>query len=179
MTPGILNWNTVSVMGSFDSTIPETELRFEDGRTLRVSTAMLQQGQPLVSPAGLPSDDAVLIPLVEEQLTVGKRTVETGKVHLHKSSEVYDVSLNEPLAVKTWSVRRVPRNEVVPQAPALRQEGSTTIYPLVEERLILTKELVLIEEIHITQDLSERRDTQTVTLRRETLSVERETVQPA
>lgn len=40
----------------------------------------------------------------------------------------------------------------------------------------MTKELVLIEEVHVVKKLSERRDTQAVTLRRETLSVERHNI---
>lgn len=181
MSSGTPASNTISVVGSLDPAIPETELRFEDGRIVRVPTAMLQQEQAFAppQPPSLFSDNAILIPLVAEQLDVSKRVVETGKVHLHKSSEAYAVSLNEPLAVNTWKVQRVPRNEVVAEVPTLRQEGSTTIYPLVEERLVLTKELVLIEEIHVTQELSERRDTQTVTLRRDTLNVKREPVPQA
>ena len=173
--------NTLSVIGNLDLTAAETDLRFADGRIVRVPTALLQQEQAFGSlqPASLSSDDTILIPLVEERLEVGKRTVETGKVHLQKSSEAYDVTLNEPLAVSTWNIERVPRNEVVAEHPAARQEGSTTIYPLIEERLVLTKELVLVEEIRVTREISERRDTQTVKLRRETLSVDREPLQQA
>ena len=173
--------NTLSVVGNLNMNASETELRFADGRIVRVPTAFLQQEQAFANsqPAGLPPEDTILIPLVEERLEIGKRTVETGKVRLQKSSEAYDVTLDEPLAVSTWSVERVPRNETVAEHPAPRQEGSTTIYPLIEERLVLTKELVLVEEIRVTRELSERRDTQTVTLRRETLSVDRESVQQA
>ena len=84
------------------------------------------------------------------------------------------MKLDEPLAVEQWKVERVAKHEVVEEAPPTRREGETTIYPVVEERLVLTKELVLVEEIHVTRAVSERRDTQTVVLRRETLQVERE-----
>ncbi|MGI4826968.1 MAG: DUF2382 domain-containing protein [Janthinobacterium lividum] len=57
--------------------------------------------------------------------------------------------------------------------PATRQEDLVMIYPVVEERLILTKELLLVEEIRVTREISERHDTQIVTLQRELLSVER------
>ena len=171
--------NAITVIGDLDLTSNETELRFADGRTVRVPTAMLQQGLTIIDTqtTGLSNEGSMLIPLVEEQLHASKRIVETGKVHLKKSSEAYDVTLDEPLAVSTWKVERVPMHVVVAEAPSSRQEGSTTIYPLVEKRLIVTKELVLIEEVHVTQELSERHDMQTVTLRRETLSVECETPQ--
>ena len=173
--------NTLSVTGNLDLNASATKLCFADGRIVRVPTALLQQEEEFGSPqsARNSADDTILIPLVEDRLEVGKRTVETGKVRLQKSSEAYDVTLNEPLAVNTWKVERVPKNEVVMEAPDFRQDGNTTIYPLVEERLILTKQLVLVEELHITREFSERYDTQTVTLRRETLSVDREPVQQA
>lgn len=178
---GLTPINTVSILGDFDLNTPETELRFADGRVLRLPTALLQQEKTLAlpQPVSLLADDNIVIPLVEEQLQIGKRLVETGKVHLQKSSEAYDVTLDEALAVSTWKVERVPRNEVVAEVPTPRQEGGTTIYPLVSERLVMTKELVLIEEIRVTREVSERRDTQTVTLRRETLSIEREPPQQA
>lgn len=173
--------NTITVVGYLDLNAPETELCFADGRIVRLPTVLLQQPQPFANTQdGDPvADKTVLIPLVEEQLQVGKRTVETGKVYLQKSSEAFEVVLDETLAVNTWRVERVPRNDVVTELPAPRQEGSTTIYPLVEERLVLTKELVLVEEIRVTRELSERRDSQTVTLRRETLRVERKAPQQA
>jgi len=173
--------NTLSIAGDLDMKAPETELRFADGRVIRLPTALLQQPIPFPFEAGpgspIPAEeDAIVIPLIEEQIQVGKRLVETGKVQLHKSVETYDVTLDEPLAVKTWTVERIRRNEVVEQAPLMRQEGETTIYPIVEERLVMTRELVLIEEVHVVKKLSERRDTQAVTLRRETLSVERHNI---
>ncbi len=168
--------NVVSVVGNLDLNTPETELCFADGRIVRLPTVLLQQQQTLanVRASGPTVDETLLIPLVEEQMQVVKHTVETGKVYLHKSSEAFELALNEPLTVNTWKVERVPRNEVITELPGPRQEGSTTIYPLIEERLILTKELVLIEEIRVSHELSERRDGQTVTLRREALRVERE-----
>ncbi len=166
--------NTLSIVGSLDAANRTTELHFTDGRIVRVPTALLQQEEPLenLQESSFNKENAIVIPLVEEQLQVAKRTVETGKVQLHKSVEVYDVTLNEPLTVNTWKVERLAKHEVVASPPPTRQEGSTTVYPIVEERLVMTKELVLIEEIRVTREISERRETQTVTLRRETLKVE-------
>ena len=177
-TEALTQINTLTVVGNLDPSTQQTELRFADGLVVRVPTALLQQQASMEPQAtSLSSDDAMLIPLVEEKINVSKRTVETGRVYLHKTSEAFDVNLDESLAVNTWKVERVPMHQVVAEAPPPRQEGSTTIYPLVEERLIVTKELVLIEEIYVTRELYERRGTHTVTLRRETLSVERDTPQ--
>ena len=155
-----------------------------DGQVVRVQTTLLR---PAAAPdtslvEAAPANETVLgpgsetIPLVEERLLVAKRTVTTGKVRLMKSVQTYQEALDEPLAVRTFDVDRVVLNQVVDEPPAVRQEGDTTVYPVVEERMVLTKQLVLREEVRVTRRESEKRDTQVVTLRREHLSVERELV---
>ena len=115
-----------------------------------------------------------VIPLIEEQLLVGKQTVETGKVRLIKSVQEHQQALDEPLAVRTFDIERIILNHPVDAAPGIRHEGEVTIYPVVEEQLVLTKQLILREEIRVTQRDTERRDNQVVTLRREHLLIERE-----
>lgn len=176
--------NVLQVSGVLDPACTSTELHLAGGRVVRVPTAMLLGG------AGSDADDAgdgafgservvavageTVIPLVEERLEVGRRVVETGRVLLHKTVETFAEQLNEPLAVRTFDIERVAVNRVVDRAPEVRVEGDTTVYPLVEERLILTKELILKEEVRVTRRETERRDTQVVELRREHLVVDRE-----
>jgi len=117
--------------------------------------------------------EAIAIPIIEEQLEVSKRTVVTGKVRLERQDQEYHETLDVPLAVRTFEVERVVLNQAVAAPPGIRQEGNTTIYPLVEERLVITKELILREEIRVTRRDTERRDTRTVTLKRERLNVTR------
>ncbi len=174
--------------GEIDFQKAYTELWMPDGQVVRVPTTVLQspvapdaptQGAP--SPSGASSETlqasgGETIPLVEERLLVTKRTVTTGKVRLVKSEQTYQETLNEPLAIRTFDVDRVMLNQVVEEVPPVRQEGDTTVYPVVEERMILTKQLVLREEVHVTRRDTQKLDTQVVTLRREHLTVEREAV---
>jgi uncharacterized protein (TIGR02271 family) len=88
----------------------------------------------------------------------------------------YQETLDEPLAVRTFDIERVALNQVVDSAPPVRTEGATTIYPVIEEQMVLTKQLVLKEEVRVTRRDTERRDHQVVTLRREHLIVEREKI---
>ncbi len=169
--------------GSIDYENPYTELWMPDGQVVRVSTTLL--GSPTApdsSAQEASSSDAALepasetIPLIEERLLVTKRTVTTGTVRLLKSVQTYQEALDEPLAVRTFDIDRVVLNQVVENLPSVRQEGDTTVYPVVEERMVLTKQLVLREEVRVTKRETEKRDTQVVTLRREHFSVEREPV---
>ncbi len=117
--------------------------------------------------------DEVSIPLVEERLEVGTRTVATGTVTLRKRLEEYEETLNIPLAARTFDVERVVLNRPVEKAPEVRVEGDTTIYSLVEEQLVITTQLILKEEVRVTRRDTERHDTRTVTLTREHLDVTR------
>ena len=173
--------NVLRVAGSFNDAAEITELRLDDGRMFRVPTSMLVETNSshavvqdnLVAGS---TDEQILVPVIEEHLTVGKRIVPTGTVRLHKTVQEFETALNEPLAVRTFDVERVILNQPIEEAPGVRQESNTTIYPLVEEQLILPKQRVLKEEIRVTKRDTERIDTQTVTLRREHIEVERDQI---
>ena len=171
----------LSILGNINSAESVTEIQFSDGRVVRVPTALLQEEtQELPQPAdAIESGETMVLPLIEEQLQVSKRTNTTGHVRLQKSVGAYDVQLDESLAVSTVEVERVPLGHIVEIPPGVRQEGDTLIYPILEERLVLTKELVLVEEVRVTQLRSERRDTRVVTLRRERMDVQREEAERA
>ena len=174
--------NSLKIDGYLDPARSYTDLQMADGRVFRLPTEVLlsgfstgpyAQGEMSVANVSEDNDATEIIPVVEEQLTVGKRTVATGRIRLQKSVQEYQETLDERLAVQTFDVERIVLNRVVEVVPEERQEGDTTIYPLIEERLVLTKEFILKEEIRVTRRNSEKRDTQVVTLQREHMSVER------
>jgi uncharacterized protein (TIGR02271 family) len=116
----------------------------------------------------------MVIPVVEEQLELAKERVETGKVRITKSVESREVVVDDPLNRERVSVEHVPINQVVTgDIPQVREEGDVTVIPILEERLVTHKELVLVEEVRIRRDRSQYHDPQSVTLRKEIVSVER------
>ena len=178
----------VSVEGTLDPKAPFTDLRLEDGRVVRLLTVSLLDA--VVNSSGTDQrhdvtaetnqgDAGIVVPVVEERLLVGKRLVETGKVRLRKTVQEYDTSLDETLAVRTYDVERVVLNQPIESVPGVRLDGETTVYPIVEEQLIVTRQLVLKEELRITRRDTERQDTRSVTLRREMIEVEREPTRPS
>ena len=167
----------LSVVGNIDPAELTTELKFADGRILQLPTALLQAAnprEPMLQRDALEVDGMTIVPIVEEQVEVSKRVVPTAQVRLQKSTETFDVKLDEPLAISSVRVERVVLGHIVETPPTVRVEGDTTVYPILEERLVLTKELVLVEEVRVTTEFSERRHTQAVSLRRERLDVSRE-----
>lgn len=126
------------------------------------------------SPHRTAAPDAVSIPVIEEQLEVGRKVVDTGPtLRLRKQVEEVPAQVREAMAHEFVDVQRVPIGRVVDAAPAVREEGGVMVVPVVEERLVTRKELVLVEEIRLTRR-REVRDVQAdVTLRRERVLVER------
>ncbi|AUD06831.1 YsnF/AvaK domain-containing protein [Spirosoma pollinicola] len=113
------------------------------------------------------------IPLLEERLQVTTQLVETGRVRLRKTVHQTDETVTIPLLSEGYIVERTAINAYVDELPATRQEGQTTIYPVVKEVLVVQKRLLLIEEIWVTSQQTQIQDTQTVRLRREEMTVER------
>jgi uncharacterized protein (TIGR02271 family) len=142
-------------------TLPLSELSRQDGGTWLLTDAV-RDARGLV------------IPVVEEQLEVGKQLVETGKVRISKFVEAREVVVDEPLRREKVNVEHVPINQVVSgDVPQVREEGDVTVIPILEERVVTRKELVLVEEVRIRRERSEYHDPQTVTLRKEVVNVER------
>jgi uncharacterized protein (TIGR02271 family) len=114
------------------------------------------------------------IPVIRETLEVSKQTVETGKIHISKTVNEQQETINVPLQSKQYEVVRIPvgqRVETLP--PAVRYEGDIMIVSVVKEVLVVEKKYELVEELHITKRITETTETQTVTLRTEQVSIER------
>lgn len=115
------------------------------------------------------------IPVVQEELAIGKRVVETGKgVRVTKTVSEREQLVDEVLAMADVVVDRVPIGRVVDVAnmPGVRHEGDTMIVPVLEEVLYVEKRIILKEEIRITSKRHEAREPQRVVLRSEQVSVE-------
>jgi hypothetical protein len=69
-----------------------------------------------------------------------------------------DVMFNEPLFSEDVSVERVPINRIITGPAQTRQEGDTTIIPVVEEVITIQKRLLLREEVRITRKRTEIRE---------------------
>lgn len=115
------------------------------------------------------------IPVVEEQLRVDKKVVESGKVHLSKRVVENETSVTLPLTEESYEIERVPVNRVVDEPPqAMRQEGNTTIIPVVREVMVVQKRYEIVEEIRLTKNVTQEQHTEQVTLRKEEVDINRQ-----
>ena len=113
-----------------------------------------------------------VIPVLEEVLHVAVRTVDHGGALVRIGVSEHDEAVERQLRQDVLSVERIPVGRVVETAPPIREEGDLTIVPVLEERLVVTKQLVLKEEIHIRRQQKTVPWKETITLRRETATVE-------
>jgi uncharacterized protein (TIGR02271 family) len=123
------------------------------------------------------ADEPVRINVHEEVLTPVTRDVHLGDVVIHKRVEEEPIETTVELSRDEVSVEHVPVNREIEVAPEPRCEGDTLIIPVVEERLVTEKRLVLREEVRVTR----RRQTEQTqihdVLRREVLDIEDQSTQ--
>jgi uncharacterized protein (TIGR02271 family) len=115
----------------------------------------------------------VVLPLMEEQAHLEIRQVATGRVRVGITSEAFEQIAEATLEGDEVEVVRVPVDQVVTSAPAIRTEGGVTIIPVLEEVLVVEKQLVLKEELHVRRRITTEQVAVPVTLRRQRAVVER------
>jgi stress response protein YsnF len=115
-----------------------------------------------------------ILPLVEETATIHKRAVVTGKVRVRTITDTAEELAKATLQSDSVEVTRVSIDKAVDTAPEIRTEGDVTIVPVLEEVLVVTKQLVLKEELHIRRWVETETVEVPVTLRKQRAVVERE-----
>ena len=116
----------------------------------------------------------VVIPVIHEEVEIGTRIVETGAgVRVQKRARDEEQVVDVPLSHERVDVERVPIDRDVDAPVAVRHVGDTIVVPVMEEVLVVRKQLRLVEELHIRKTRTERREPRTVVLRKEEATVER------
>ncbi|RIW08444.1 DUF2382 domain-containing protein [Azospirillum brasilense] len=118
------------------------------------------------------SDREEVVPLHEETASVGKREVERGRVRVTTRVTEHEELVRQELKREDVEIVRVPVNRAIDVRPDIRQDGTTTIIPVVEEMLVVERRLVLREEIHLRKTTSTVQAEQPITLRSEEAIVE-------
>lgn len=112
------------------------------------------------------------IPLVEERARIEKRVVERNRVSIRTATTERQQVLSDTLRGEELDIRRVAVNQQIDAIPSVREEGDVVIIPIVEERAVLVKHLVLVEELHVRRKLLHEPIEVPVTLRSTEVFVE-------
>ena len=114
-----------------------------------------------------------VIPVIEERLMVDKLERET-KLRVSKTVSERTETVEVPLEHTEVEVKRVAVGQPLDAPASIRTEGNVTIVPVMEERLVVTKQLFLVEEVHLVKQTLSETHSETVSLREEHVTVHRE-----
>ncbi|MFZ6178096.1 YsnF/AvaK domain-containing protein [Nannocystis pusilla] len=115
--------------------------------------------------------EETVIPRLEERLRVDTRVREHGRVRIDKTVEERDQPLELDSVedhVVSW---RVPVNRPVEAPVPVRYDGDTMILPIHEEVVVVQKQLVLREELHVRVHRVHVHEQQTLHLRAEAITI--------
>ncbi len=110
------------------------------------------------------SESTLTLQLHAEDVSVAKRVSRT-LVRAATSTSFREQLVEADLDQTQVVVERVSIGRVVDAVPPVRVEGDVTILPVVVEELVLVRQLVLKEEVHLRTVRSVARHVETVTLR--------------
>jgi len=113
------------------------------------------------------------MPLLVEVPRIGRQRRVTGRVRVAVTTEVTEEQVEGLCRSREAELRRVPIGREVEEAPPVRQEGDVIIIPVIAEKLVLVRRLVLTEEIHLRLRLDETPVTLAASVARQTVTVDR------
>lgn len=118
------------------------------------------------------SGEGMVIPVVREEVQVGRRSIERGGVRVHKRVEEREQVVEQPAFREEVTVERIPLGQPLEHEIGSRQEGDTLVIPVLEEMLVVEKRLVLKEEIRITKRRIDETEQARIVLREEHVDIE-------
>jgi len=116
--------------------------------------------------------DTIAVPVVEEQLRVGKREVETGGVRVNTRVEEVPVEEQVTLRDETVHVERRSVNQPVSTADLNAFQEGTIEVTETDEQAIVGKEARVVEEVVISKEATQHTETVRDTVRRTDVDVE-------
>ena len=159
-------WLTLALRGSMADPVPNPSTRLDDQQQVPVLDDVLRSGPRTVAEE--------VVPVVEETASVSKCEVATGRVRVRTVTDTVEEMARASVQREDVEVTRVPIDKVVDTAPEIRTDGDVTIVPVLEEVLVVTKQLVLKEELHIRRRIETETVEVPVTLRKQRAIMERE-----
>jgi len=142
------------------------------GTTGQAATGRPMTGQPTTGKATANTGTQDAIPVIEEELQVGKRSVQRGGVRVY--SRVVETPVEETLRLQEEHVR-VSRQPVDrPATAADLQVGPDQVIEMKEyaEEAVVSKQARVVEEVRIGKESTERAETIRDTVRRTEVEVE-------
>jgi uncharacterized protein (TIGR02271 family) len=158
--------------------VPRDRLVLQDDGSYHIPFR-LGELEPTQETLSASRETVLTVPVIEEELHVQKRQVETGRTRITKTVHEREEVVDEPLLREVVAIERVPIQRLVEgPPPSVRYEGDTLVIPLLEEVMVVEKRVMLKEELHVRRQQTSVRDPQRVTLRSEEVTIESRRKEP-
>jgi uncharacterized protein (TIGR02271 family) len=118
-------------------------------------------------------DEDYVLPVVEEQIQVGKRQVERGRMRVYTRVTETPVEQNVTVRDETVHIERRPVNKPVDASNANLFEDKSIEVTETDEEAVVSKEARVVEEVVVDKEMTERTETIRDTLRRTDVDIER------
>jgi uncharacterized protein (TIGR02271 family) len=119
-----------------------------------------------------PSQDERTLELREEELVVHRAMQDIGQAHVRTYVEETPARLEVDAFAEEVHVEHVPMGQVVSERAEPYHEGDDLVVPVYEEQLVVTKRLILREQLRIRRVRTSQRQLFEDTVRRERVAVE-------
>ena len=116
---------------------------------------------------------ALVIPLARERLKIGRRRIDVARVIVKTFTETDPVVVDEMLNRDDLRIQRVPMDRFLDEPATPRYDRDVLVIPVMEEVVVVTKRLRLVEEIRVHRRVVSRRHRERVLVRRQRVEVER------
>jgi stress response protein YsnF len=107
------------------------------------------------------------IPLHVEEISVSRCEIKKANVQVALVTGTREQAIDEELTHVRVEIERVPIGRTVEVAPPIRQQGDVTIIPVVEEIVVVERQLVLKEEVRVRRVSTKEQYHETVVLRQQ------------
>ncbi len=169
---GIRDGGVVVFVSATADKVSAVETIFGNHRAGKIDDVQKTPAVPVTEPvaaASLASNQA--IPVIEENLTVGKRTVDAGGVRLYQ--RVVEIPVEESVVLREEHVRvdRVPTDRAISDADSAFQARSIELTETAEEAVV-GKSARVVEEITLSKAVVEHTETVRDTVRHTEVEVE-------
>jgi uncharacterized protein (TIGR02271 family) len=118
------------------------------------------------------NENEVVLPIVEEQLKIGKRSVETGGARVRTSVTERPVEETVSLREENVTVERRAVDRPVGNAPNAFQEGVIEVTEMAEVPVV-SKQARVVEEVVVGKEVTERQETVSETVKRTEVDVDK------
>lgn len=148
----------------------------KSGGKARQTTAASSSSAPAMGTTGQRRDATMgkegeaVLPVIEEDIAVGKRAVETGGVRVHTKVEERPVEEQVNLREEHVNVERRPVDRPVSDANMAFQEQSFEVTEMAEQPVV-RKQARVVEEVVISKDAQQHTETVRDTVRRQDVHV--------